>query len=113
MSNDKRKELMKITRATFGFGGYDDAQFGLSLSFEGKGCGTDTFIGAWSFPPSEHAQWTVADQSQLFADAVRLLVSTLTDAKKKHVGELVGVPVEVTFEGNMLKEWRVLTELIL
>jgi hypothetical protein len=28
------------------------------------------------------------------------------------VDELKGKPVEVTFDGNMLKEWRILTEVL-
>lgn len=32
-------ELGKITKATFGLGGYQDAQVGLWLTFEGKGWG--------------------------------------------------------------------------
>jgi hypothetical protein len=36
----------------------------------------------------------------------------LKDAKVNSVDELKGKPVEVTFDGNMLKEWRILTEVL-
>jgi hypothetical protein len=36
----------------------------------------------------------------------------LTDAKVYSVDKLKGKPVELTFDGNMLKEWRILTEVL-
>lgn len=106
------KKIGRITSATFGHGGYQDAQLGLSLTFEGKGWGVSDFQGMWSGPPSESSKWTLGEQGDNFADVVRLLGKTLTEARKRHVGELVGTPVEVTLEGNMLKSWRVLTEVL-
>lgn len=108
----ERKELGRITSATFGFGGYDGACIGFALQFGGGSWGCGTFIGTWSGKPSDHAKWTEDDQSKTFADAVRKLGETLSQARKQHVGELVGTPVEVTFDGNLLKEWRVLTEVL-
>ena len=112
------KQLAKISRATFGFGGYQDAQFGLSLTFESPGSGVGTFEGAWASPPSEHAKWTEQDQTEAFAKAVRLLRDTLKKAKKEHVAQLVGTPVELTFPGDgsslgmTLESWRVLEEVL-
>jgi len=34
------------------------------------------------------------------------------DAKVNSIDKLKGIPVEVTFEDNMLKEWRILTEVL-
>ncbi len=103
--------LAKITRATFGFGGYDDAMMGLGLSFLGDNIGTTDFTGTWA-TRSSSAQWTVEDQRSHFADAVEKLRDTLRAAKKSHVAELVGTPVELTFDGNRLTSWRVLTEVL-
>jgi hypothetical protein len=36
----------------------------------------------------------------------------LNDAKVNSVDRLKGVPVEATFDGNLLKEWRILTEVL-
>ena len=108
----ERQWLGKITKAEFGFGGYDDAMIGLSLTFEGSGYGTSSFKGTWSIERSERAMWTEEDRVQEIFEAVWLLKDTLSKAKKKHVGQLVGVPVEVTCEGNMLKSWRVLEEVL-
>lgn len=106
------KFLGVIKRAQFGFGGYQDVQFGLTLEFFADGYGCVSFTGTWADPPTKHAQWTLEDQSKCFADACRLLADTLQKAKKRNVGELVGVPVEVTFAQNTLASWRVLTEVI-
>ena len=108
----ERKELMRISSAEFGNGGYQDACIGLSLTFETQGLGTSDFKGGWDFAPSEHAQWTLADQDKEYAEVVRLISDTLKAAKKRYVSELKGVPVEVIFENNTLKSWRILTEVI-
>ena len=49
-----------------------------------------------------------ANSIQMCADIVALLSA----AKVTDVTKLKGIPVEVTFDGNMLKEWRVLTEVL-
>jgi hypothetical protein len=43
---------------------------------------------------------------------MRYVSKLLKDAKVSSVDELKGKPVEVTFDGNMLKEWRILTEVL-
>lgn len=107
-----RKELMKITKAEFGFGGYQEAMIGLSLTFETKGSGVGDFKGAWSIERSPHAKWSENDRQKEIFDAVWLLKETLEKAKVMHVSKLVGIPVEVTFEGLSLKSWRVLEEVL-
>jgi hypothetical protein len=113
MSSEK-KVLGKIARATFGYGGYQDVMFGLSVTLEGEGCGTGDFSGWWALDIDcgENTKWTEADRDAKYAEAVRLLNQTLLDAKKRHVAELVGTPVEITFEDRVLKSWRVLTEVL-
>ena len=43
---------------------------------------------------------------------MRFLSKTLKEAKVSDVKDLVGVPVEIEFEGNSLKDWRILTEVL-
>lgn len=108
MSTDKW--LGKIARAEFGFGGYDDAMVGLSLTFSGE-YGTTDFFGTWAARPAS-AEWTVESQRGHFADAVIKLRDTLGAAKCKHVAQLVGTPVEVTCERGRMVSWRVLEEVL-
>ena len=84
-----RLELGKISRADYGIN--DRGWLGLTLTFSGKSWGVGTFI-----PHNKTEE----------------LVQRLKDAGKINMPELVGVPVEVTFEGNLLKDWRVLTEVL-
>lgn len=109
-----KKVLMKIDRADFGFGGYDDCMFGLSLGFSGDGSGVGTFYGFWplSENPHEYAKWTKESQFKAALKAQLVLEKTLNDAKKKHVGELKGTPVEVEIVDNCFKSFRVLTEVL-
>ena len=43
---------------------------------------------------------------------MRFLDKLLSEAKKSDVTELKGIPVEITFDENMLKEWRILKEVL-
>lgn len=108
----QRTELGKITRAEFGFGGYQDAQFGFSVTLEGKGWGVNDFIGDWSIERTDRCQWTEQDRQKNIFNAAWCLKKTLEDAKKRHVSELKGTPIEVTLDGMTLKSWRVLTEVL-
>jgi len=108
----ERKELGKITAATFGLGGYQDCQIGFWLTFGVEGCGVGDGRGAWALERDKYCKWTEEDRRSGIADAGMLLAETLKKAKKNNVKDLVGTPVEVTFEGNMIKSWRVLTEVL-
>lgn len=107
-----RKELGKIVRASFGFGGYQDAQIGLSLTFEGPGWGVCHFDGHWSVERTDRSPWTEHDRLSSLGRTVMGLARILKKAKKKSVAELAGVPVEVTFNGNVLDSWRILEEVL-
>lgn len=109
------KYLGKIESAKFGVGGYDEACIGLSIGLVfdgGTHCGD--FRGAWrtDIKVTDHTKWTEADRSKSFDDVVRFIDKILRESKKRHVGELVGVPVEVTCEGMTMQSWRILTEVI-
>jgi hypothetical protein len=43
---------------------------------------------------------------------MRYISDLLHDAKVDSVEKLKGVPVEILFEGNTLKEWRIFTEVL-
>ncbi len=111
-----RKEIGKIKSVSFGYGGYQDAMFGLSVTLgSDKECwGVGDFNGAWSISTkvTERTKWTEADRREQFADTMVFVNELLIKAKIKNVNELNGIPVEVTFDGNTLKEWRILEEVI-
>jgi hypothetical protein len=104
--------LGKIQHARFGLGGYQDCQIGLSLTFSGQGWGCNWFVGAWATSRSEYTKWSEEDRLRDAGQAAMKLVEILNKTKKGDVSQLVGVPVEVTFEGNVLKDWRVLEEVL-
>lgn len=106
------KRLGKITRATFGFGGYQDAMIGLNLEFGGDGWGVGTFHGAWGNKRSQHTKWTEEDRIKQLGETCLKLRDLLIDAKENNVNGLIGTPVEVEFEGNCLKDYRILTEVL-
>lgn len=109
------KSLGKISHASFGIGGYQDSQIGLHLQFSGVGWGVCMSHSAWDFtliPHTQHCKWTEQERREDVADAVELLSKTLAAAKVKSVQQLIGKPVEVTLDGGMLKEWRIIEEVI-
>jgi hypothetical protein len=60
----------------------------------------------------KNCKWTEADRDKQYAEIMRYLSKLLKEAKVDSVDKLKGVPIEATFDGNMLKEWRILTEVI-
>ena len=110
-----RTALGKIQSVYVGFGGYQDAQFGITLTLGSDigMWGTGDFRGFWGPAISARsAKWTGRDRDKAYANTMKFIADILTKAKKTHVVELVGVPVEVTFDGLTLKSWRVLEEVI-
>lgn len=112
--SETRIELGKIAKATFGMGGYRDAMFGLSVMLEGQSWGAGDFKGFWSqsIEHNQNCKWTEDDRSKAYSDTCRFLDELLRKAKRKYVAELVGVPVEATFDGMRLVSWRVLEEVL-
>lgn len=110
------KELGKITSVRFGFycGRGEDA-FGLKLGFGGPswGVGHEIMMSPGSpedFLPVEQGE----DESTppIWETAVKRLLRIMAEGKIRDVSKLEGLPVEVTFEGGLVKSWRVLTEVL-
>lgn len=109
------KELGKIESVRFGYGGYQDAMFGVTFGLAFGGCmGTTDFKGAWSsdIEASKHAKWTEEDRSKQNDEVVRFLNKLMKDANVRELNQLVGKPIEVISEGMSMKSWRILTEVI-
>lgn len=108
------KRVGKIKSARFGEGGYQECCIGVQFDLGSeKDCwGVGDFWGAWSIERSANCKWTEADRIKQLGEMVMRLNAVLKEAKARGVDDLVGVPVEVTFDGNTLKEWRVLTEVL-
>lgn len=76
--------------------------------------GVGDFKGFWG-PDIKHdknCKWTEQSRRDAYADTMQFIGSLLKDANKDRVDQLVGVPVEVVFDGNTLKSWRILSEAI-
>ena len=108
-----RTELGKIQSAIFGKGGYQDVQIGLWLVFRGKGWGVSYgYNGGWTSAPDKYCKWSIEDQNDQYAKLIRDVVKILSDANVNDVTQLVGIPVECTFDFNTLKSFRILTEVL-
>lgn len=107
-----RTELGSIQKITFGWGGYQDACIGLSITLGGKAWGCGDFKGAWGTDRSEFTKWSEDDRLRQLGEACMFLRDLLVKAKKQTVDQLHGTPIEATFDGNKLVSWRVLEEVI-
>ncbi len=105
------KKLGKIKSVSFGMGGYQDVQFGISFSLGSDGDGCGDFWGYWA-ERSDHAQWSLEDQQKALGKMNLRIIALLSDAKKSEVSKLAGTPIEITYENNALKAWRVLKEVV-
>lgn len=109
------KKLGKIKGVRFGLGGYQHAMIGLTVELGANGWGVNDFKGNWDAEQikcTENTKWTEEDRDIGYSDTMRFVSKLLKDAKVESVDQLKDVPVEVTLEGMMLKEWRILTEVI-
>lgn len=98
-----RKELGKIESVTFGFNEY---LFGLSLVFSGQGWGVATDI--YYNPTYKEINKT----NERAIEVLNQIQKLLKDAKVDTVDKLKNKPIEATFEGNVLKDYRILTEVL-
>lgn len=105
------KRLGRIDSITLGAGGYDDAMFGVTFRFGGEDLCVGDFWGYWA-SLSEGAKWTRANQIDALGKMCLKLNDLMRQAKVKSFADLKGVPVEVTFDGQVLRSWRILREVI-
>lgn len=108
------KRIGKIKSISFGFGGYQDAEIGVSVTLgsDADGWGIGEFRGYWSGNRDERCKWSEQERLEHLGGVCLWVRNLLNFAKKQSLGQLVGVPVEVTIDGNTLKDWRILTEAI-
>ena len=109
------KHLGKITKAEFGIGGYNEGELGLHLTFSFGACGTSISKSYWDCNRVEHSEyckWSEEHRSRGYDEIMRFLSDTLTKAKCKYVSELLNKPIEMEFDGNLLKSWRILEEVL-
>lgn len=95
------KQLGKIKSVNFGFNEY---LFGLNLTLEGKSWGTCT---GYYYNPSYKG-----DNTEYIKEMLDNVQKLLKDAKVDSVEKLLNKPIEVIFEGSLLKNFRILTEVL-
>lgn len=109
------KKLGKIEKVSFGLGAYQGSMLGLHVTISGSGWGVSTGKSAWDknmIECSDRAEWTEEGRSREYDEIVRYISDLLLDAKVHEISLLAGMPVEATFDGNTIKDWRILTEVL-
>lgn len=108
------KKIGKIQNIKFGKGGYQNAMIGISvdLGSDTKHWGVGDFKGAWGMERKFEMNWTEEDRIKQLGELVIWFNDLLEKAKVETLNELIGKPVEVTFEDDQLTEWRILSEVL-
>jgi hypothetical protein len=109
------KKLGKIEEVRFGLGGYQGAMLGLHVTLGNGSWGVGDSKCNWDSEQikwTENTQWTEDERDGWYSEIMRYVSSLLKDAKVDSVDKLKGKPVEVTLDGNQLKSWRILTEVL-
>lgn len=114
------RKIGKIRAVRLGMGGYQSAQFGLEIDLGGGR--NESWAVTWTKmvwskrhikdPKKSYCKWTTEDRRTVYADITEFLDELMEKAEVNDFQNLVGTPVEVTFDGMELKEWRVLEEAI-
>jgi hypothetical protein len=110
-----KKRLGKIQKVRFGISSYQDGMIGLFLTLGDGSWGVTWSICAWDpclVKHSHHCKWTEEGRDKELAKIMREVSLYLSQAKVDNVNSLENIPVECTFDGTVLKEWRILTEVL-
>jgi len=111
----KIKKLGRISKVKFGHCGYQNAEFGFYVYFEGNGWGTTDNWSFWDHKLvsiNEDTDWDETVRDAKMADICRRISALLNTAKVNHIDALKDMPIEATFEGRKLDSWRILTEVL-
>lgn len=105
------KVLGKIVSAEYGKVKDYPYLFGLILKFQiQRGfvcCG-----GKYTVNFSDKCKYEDGQKEKAIIDSVEFVNTILTDAKVLCVSELVNKPVEITLDGHLFKDFRILTEVL-
>jgi len=107
-----RKELGKILDVKFGCGGYGDGMIGIEFTLSGSWGEVCDFWGYWSGEVTEYTKWTDEERKLYLGEVLMKIQKILDQCDVFYINDLKNKPVEITFDGNCLKEWRILTEVI-
>jgi hypothetical protein len=109
------KELGKIEHVSFGIGGRDDCMFGITITLASGGSKVMHFNGFWDYNRIEctaYTEWTEQYRDERFSKMTKYISNLLNDAKATTVEQLKDTSVEMEFDGNRLKGFRILTEVL-
>jgi hypothetical protein len=109
------KKLGKIESVSFGLGGYQGAMIGLHVTLGDGGwgvCDTESAWDAEQIKHTEHTKWTEEDRDKQYSEIMRSVSKLLSQAKVESIDKLKGIPIEASFDGMVLKDWRILKEVL-
>lgn len=102
-------KLGKIKSVNFGHVHDRDFLIGLNVILEGKGWGVSS---GFQFNISDSCKWEKSEKEKAALELVEKINSLLKSAKVQTVEQLKDIPIEATFNGMVLVEWRILEEVL-
>lgn len=91
-----------------------DGRLGLFTTLTGE-YGVQDTVWTWDYetaPHDENCQWSKAELNGATIKIMKRISELLKDAKVSSLDKLKDKPIEMEFEGRLLKSWRILTEVL-
>lgn len=105
------KYLGKIDSVHFGFNRDRPFLFGLELTFKFDGNSYVTSVKD-TVNISEECKWDTLERRKGITECIDRIAKIMRDANVNDVKDLKNTPVEITLDGNLFKDYRILTEVI-
>jgi len=104
------KILGKISNVEYGKD--DRGCLGLHFTFTMTSSGVSDSRAVATFEHSQYSNWTEEERNESIIELFWYLNNLLDEAKVSSVDKLKNIPVELTFDRNLLKDFRILTEVL-
>jgi hypothetical protein len=112
LKENRVKVLGKIRDIRIGYGGYDDAMFGVSFWLDNEHGTCGDFWGGFPMKCEGRSDKFKEGDMQILRDTFIKLNDYMDQAKVTDAMDLKGKPIEVELDNMKLVSWRILTEVI-
>jgi hypothetical protein len=96
--------------------GIVESQIGIFFKLSFGASKVNTSKSAWDHIlvecDTELCKWTEEDRLNEYKDIMIYISELLNSSKVSKIEDLKNVPIEATFHNNIIKSWRVLTEVL-
>ena len=92
-----------------------DGRLGIWFVLESDGWSVMSERSVWDYNEAEvskHTKWSEQDRDDEMASMMEYISNLMHQAKVTDIQSLKGKPITLQIEGNVLQDWRLLTEVL-